>query len=183
MKNIFPGSYHIAVQERWMRRHCSRRKPRHDAVGELLMLFGVNSGWFSIFAAFAGVAMGIDPYNYVFEEFIPHPTYRGIGFITGVWMARFGLSILCVCEFIRFIIFLIFIITLLTLMCASSLTKMLTIRGNACVILYAQLRILFAWGFAILSDPVGFAILCTHFATIFSFGLPSTVGNLFRFPL
>lgn len=163
------GTYDILPQRIRIRRFSQQLNSRQDMLGQLLLVIALNGWWGSIPFSLFGVILGLDPYKYVFEEFLPHPTHRSIGIIIGFWIARLILATLSVSEFVRFITFLFFIIALATLMCVSCLTKILTIPGNSCFQFYTQLRIIFAWGCDVISNPIGYLTLFTHFSTIFFF--------------
>lgn len=126
------------------------------------------TSWFSsLVFVFCGVIIGLDPFNYIVEDFLPHPYHRSIEIVVTSFLARLLLSSLCGCEFARFTTFFVFLFTLMALLTVSGLKNMLQIRRSSCVHFYIQLRIIFAWAFAILSDPFGLLMFLTHLATVY----------------
>lgn len=121
----------------------------------------------SLISTFVVVIAGLDPFNYVFEDFLPHPYQRSMEIIVCSFLARLLLSGLCICEFIRFATFFVFLFTAMALLTVSSLTKIQVIHGSSCIHLYAQLRIIFAWAFSVLCHPFGLLMFLTHLATVF----------------
>lgn len=111
----------------------------------------------------------LDPFRFVFEEFLPHPYFRSIEIIVGSWLARLILCIMCCCEFFRFIIFLAILLAAGTLTAISLVKIMLALPGNICIPVYFQSRVLIASVFGVASTLVGVLTLVMHFSTIFLF--------------
>lgn len=89
-------------------------------MGTLLILVSFHSGWVSLVFAIIAVAINLDPFYCVFEEFLPDPHLRSLEVIVASWIARFTLGTLSVCEFTRFITILLFVIALMTLLVVSN---------------------------------------------------------------
>lgn len=140
-----------------------------DIVGPMLLMlvFGCGLGQFGV--TFFVVLTSIDPFYYVFDEFLPHPYQRGLEIILATWIARVILTATYICEIARFSMHCAFILTLHILMIASCVKQMLTIPGNKCIKLYLQLRTCFAWIFAIFTNISGILIFYSHFVIVFFF--------------
>lgn len=138
-----------------------------DLVGSLLILTAATTSLGAILFSCSMIVIGFDPFKYVFEEFLPNAYNRSMEVIVSSYLARFLLTSLCVCEFIRFATFLVFILAMMALLTVSVLTKMQNIHGCICIHFYTQLRIMFQGTFAVLSHPLGLLMFLTHLATVF----------------
>lgn len=151
--------------------------------GGVFALMDFICGWGALAFGFVAVTASLDPFRFVFEEFLPHPYNRTPVTTCAGMIVQIALSTLCTWEHLRFIVFVGILLAVLTLIGLSFIKIMLKLPGPLCIQIYNHARIILASVFRLLGD-LGCAItVVMHVLTIFLFWVGLRTWNDIPLPI
>lgn len=138
---------------------------RYDIQGTIQIGLVVFFAVFTPIAILIMLVTHLDPFYYVFEELLPHPFYRNMELIVGIYLTRVLLGAICVYDFCRFLLTFLFVFMLFLSGMIRILNEMKQVQGTRCLKFYLNLRITLRPIRHVIGIMVGGVVPWAHFGT------------------